>query len=261
MMVSMFLLQLQLLGFSYLLLLLLLNLFQASGQDSVSVTKNSRASKAKKTNSHVLVTESKVGKINDYVKGKSKLAAKGGKGSCNYKNEKECGRFVDCAWVMNSCVTMPPPCESFLSQTSCEINSSITTCMWKDNTCKFVEFSTESPSEPPVPVPLPATYPPSPWPTYYPIVAISELPTEAQVGLELDLIVGIRTPDCPRLLGQASTPRPSPHPIPLDTLEPTASHILKPTPCPSNRPINLPTIRPTSKPTVKPTARPTARPT
>ncbi|KAL7485353.1 hypothetical protein ACHAW6_010955 [Cyclotella cf. meneghiniana] len=193
-------------------------------------------------------------------KGTNGLAAKAGKGSCISKNQKECGRLMDCVWIMNSCVTIPPLCESFLSQTSCEINSSINTCVWKDNKCiSTVEFPTESPSEPPVP--FPTTNPPSPWPTYFPTAAVSELPTGPETGLELDLIVGIRTPDCPRLLGQAPTPRPSPLPTPPDTLGPTASPSAKPTPRPSARPTKLPTTRPTLKPTVKPTNSPTAKPT
>ena len=86
-----------------------------------------------------------------------------------------------------------------------------------------------------------ATAWPSPWPTYYPVEVVSVLPTEVQVGLDMDLIIGVRTPDCPDLLGQDSTPRP----IVLDTLRPTAP----PTPQPTAS-----TPRPTPPPTPKPTA-------
>jgi hypothetical protein len=118
-----------------------------------------------------------------------------------------------------------------------------------------------SPSEPPTSSPddefsvgedQAATLFPSPWPTYNPIQAISEFPTDAQIGLDAELVVGIRTPDCPRLLGQNTTPRP----IVIDTLEPTAPPTLKPT----SHPTLEPTTPPTSKPTLIPTPRPIAKP-
>jgi hypothetical protein len=256
------------------LCLLLLQLFQARAQDFASVTKKGREAKAEKSNFQhrntnksskrgaAHVTRSEKTKNGDRKrsdgKGTNSLAAKAGKGSCISKNQKECGRLLDCVWVMNSCAALSPRCESFLSKTSCEINSSINTCIWNDNKCMFVVFPSESPSE--QPMLLPTTNPPSPWPTYYPTTPVSELPTGPDTGLELDLIVGIRTPDCPRLLGQATTPRPSPLPIP-PTVEPTASPTAKPTPRPSARPANRPTTRPTNRPTTLPTIRPTPPPT
>ena len=91
-----------------------------------------------------------------------------------------------------------------------------------------------------------ATALPSPWPTYYPVEAVSEFPTEVQVGLDMELVIGVRTPDCPKFLGQESTPRP----IVLDTLRPTAP--------PTPRPTAPPTLRPT--PTPKPSVPPTPKP-
>jgi hypothetical protein len=101
-------------------------------------------------------------------------------------------------------------------------------------------------------VPFPSTSFPSPWPTYNHVEDISEFPTDAQIGLDMDLVVGIRTPECPPLMGQATTPRP----IEIDTLEPTTS----PTPRPSRKPSLEPTSSPTSKPTLVPTPKPVDKP-
>ena len=91
---------------------------------------------------------------------------------------------------------------------------------------------------------VPATYFPSPWPTYYPVEAESELPTYTDIGLDADIVVGIRTPNCPRFMGESTTPRP----ITMDTVEPTKLPTSKPSNRPSKNPSNRPTQRPSSLP-------------
>lgn len=115
---------------------------------------------------------------------------------------------------------------------------------------KPVKASTVRPSEPPTTpssqpeisieqdtdIMLPTTSFPSPWPTYYPVEAVSEFPTDAEIGLDVNLVIGIRTPDCPPLMGRSITPRP----VAIDTREPTAA----PSPKPSDRTTSNPTSRP-----------------
>ena len=105
-------------------------------------------------------------------------------------------------------------------------------------------------SEPPTPSPsaaqtgqdedVPTTPSPSSWPTYYPVEAESDLPTYLDIGLDAELVVGIRTPDCPRFMGESTTPRP----IAMDTLEPTQSPTSD---RPSEKPSNSPTQRPSTR--------------
>lgn len=102
---------------------------------------------------------------------------------------------------------------------------------------------------------FPITSFPSPWPTYYP-VEVSEFPTDADIGLDADLVIGVRTPDCPPLLRIRTTPRP----IAVDTLRPTIAPSLEPSVHPTTKPTPMPTAAPSSKPTVHPTPKPTPKP-
>jgi len=97
----------------------------------------------------------------------------------------------------------------------------------------------------------PPTMFPSPWPTYFPVGAVSDFPTEEQIGLDLELVVGIRTPECPPLSGHA-TPAPIAVNTPTPTVSPTS---LKPSPKPSG----IPTVKPTAQPTPRPSMKPTPR--